>query len=73
MNLELMKAGFPAAILPVEQRLQYYEALDQAHTRRGFRPFLALIVEIVEQGFQPYWTALGIKEQLGNEAPGLGM
>jgi Fic family protein len=53
-NLELMKAGFPAVILPYEKRLQYYEALDQAHTRRDFRPFWALIVEIAEQGFQPY-------------------
>ncbi|HDN25950.1 MAG TPA: Fic family protein, partial [Thioploca sp.] len=28
MNLELMKSGFPAAILPVERRLAYYETLD---------------------------------------------
>jgi Fic family protein len=30
MNLLLLKAGFPPALLPVEQRLEYYEALQQA-------------------------------------------
>lgn len=29
MNLELMKAGFPAAVLSVQRRLKYYEALDR--------------------------------------------
>jgi len=45
MNLELMKDGFP----PV----QYYEALDHAHTKEDYSLFLALIVEVIEQGFSP--------------------
>ena len=61
MNLELMKAGFPAAVLPVEKRLEYYETLDAAHTQNDYQPFLSLITEIVELGFQPYWHALNIK------------
>ena len=61
MNLELMKAGFPAAVLPVEKRLQYYEALDAAHTQNDYQPFLSLIIEIVDLSFQPYWHALNIK------------
>ena len=61
MNLELMKAGFPAAVLPVEKRLEYYEALDAAHTQNDYQPFLSLITEIVELGFQPYWHALNIR------------
>ena len=61
MNLELMKAGFPAAVLPVEKRLEYYEALDAAHTQNDYQPFLSLITEIVELGFRPYWHALNIK------------
>lgn len=62
MNLELMKSGFPPAVLQVEKRLAYYEALDTAHTQGNYGPFLALIFEIVEQSFEPYWFALGEKE-----------
>lgn len=61
MNLELMKDGFPPVVLPVEKRLQYYEALDQAHTKEDYRSFLDLIAEVTEQGFMPYWHALSIK------------
>lgn len=61
MNLELMKAGFPAAILTVEQRLEYYEALDKAHCEDDYEPFLALITGVVSESFDPYWWALGVK------------
>jgi Fic family protein len=60
MNLELMKAGFPPAVLPVGKRLAYYEALDTAHTQGDYEPFLDLIAEVVEQSFEPYWFALGV-------------
>ena len=36
MNLELMKAGFPPAILTVDKRLTYYEYLDQAHVDNDY-------------------------------------
>lgn len=61
MNLELMKNGFPAVVLPVEKRLEYYEALDAAHTKNDYGPFLNLIAEIAEVGFRPYWHALGVQ------------
>ncbi len=61
MNLELVKAGFPAAVLPVERRLAYYEAIDAAHVRGDYEPFLNLMAETVEQSFEPYWFALGVK------------
>ena len=60
MNLELMKSGFPPVVLHVKRRLQYYEALDKAHTNNGFESFLQLITEIVMAGFEPYWHALGV-------------
>lgn len=60
MNLELMKSGFPPVIMPVEKRLDYYEALDTAHTRNDYEPFLMLVTEIVESAFLPYWHALGM-------------
>jgi Fic family protein len=62
MNLELMKAGFPAAVLPVESRLAYYEALDTAHCQGDYAPFIALLCQVVADSFKPYWWALGVKD-----------
>jgi Fic family protein len=63
MNLELMKDGFPPVVLPVEKRLEYYEALDRAHTMGDYTPFLILVADTVERGFDPYWHALGVKNE----------
>jgi Fic family protein len=60
MNLELMKSGFPPAILKVDNRLAYYEFLDKAHTQGDYKSFMNLVCEIVEESFEPYWFALGI-------------
>lgn len=60
MNLELLKAGYPAAVLPVESRLTYYEALDADHVHRDREPFLTLIANIVQESFTPYFHALGL-------------
>ncbi len=48
-------------VLPVEKRLEYYEALDLAHTKDEFEPFLNQMVMMVEEPFKPYWHALGLK------------
>lgn len=61
MNLELMKSGFPAAVLPVESRLAYYEALDTAHCQEDYAPFIALLCQVVADSFKPYWWALGVE------------
>lgn len=61
MNLELLKNGFPAAILPVSWRFEYYEALDLAHTKNDSSMFKKLIYEIVVESFEVYWKVLGVK------------
>ncbi|MEO7098462.1 MAG: Fic family protein [Luteolibacter sp.] len=61
MNLELLKSGYPAAVLPVERRLEYYAALDQDHAHGNPEPFLALIADIVKDSFIPYFHSLGLK------------
>jgi Fic family protein len=58
MNLELLKNGFPAAVLPLSRRLEYYEALDTAHTDDDFARFLTLICEIVKESFSIYRKVL---------------
>jgi Fic family protein len=60
MNFELMKSGFPPAVLPLAKRLDYYKALDEAHCHKNFAPLFSLIAEIVEQSFEPYWWALRV-------------
>ena len=61
MNLELLKSGYPAAVLPVERRLEYYAALDQDHAHNNPEPFVALIADIVKESFIPYFHSLGLK------------
>ncbi len=60
LNLELIKNGFPPVVIPVEKRLEYYEALDLAHTKNDLIPFKSLIFQAVEKSFLPYWYALGV-------------
>ena len=43
MNLELMNQGYNPVIIKKEDRLEYYEALDKAHTARNYTDFIKLI------------------------------
>ncbi|MDC7697648.1 Fic family protein [Vogesella indigofera] len=63
LNLELLKSGFPAIVLPVERRLAYYQALDKAHVDGDIRDFVALVAECVRDGFAPYWHVLGVSSR----------
>lgn len=60
LNLELLKNGFPAIVLPVERRLAYYQALDKAHVEGDISDFVTLVAECVRDGFAPYWHVLGV-------------
>lgn len=72
MNLELMKAGFPATVIEVAQRLEYYQALDKAHCTGDYSDFIALVGRAVEHSFAPYWWALGIEAEVAKYLEGLG-
>lgn len=60
MNLELLKAGYPPSVITVENRLAYYEALDQWMAYGNSEPFNNLVAAVVLEGFKPYQTVLGI-------------
>ena len=60
MNLELMKSGYPPSVITVENRLAYYEALDQSMAYGNSEPFNSLVAAVVLEGFKPYQTVLGI-------------
>ncbi|MDL2313830.1 Fic family protein [Desulfovibrio sp. OttesenSCG-928-C14] len=57
MNLELLRAGFPVAIVPVEERSNYYANLDAAAVRGDYAPFARQLCELVAKGFEQYWFA----------------
>lgn len=59
MNLELIKAGFPPVVISVEDRLEYYKALDAAHVTGSYKLFLDLMEKVVEKSFEPYFYVLG--------------
>ncbi|KAF1018150.1 MAG: Adenosine monophosphate-protein transferase and cysteine protease IbpA [Acinetobacter bereziniae] len=60
MNLELLKAGYPPSVITVENRLAYYEALDQWMAYGKTIPFINLVVGVVQDGFKRYQMVLGI-------------
>lgn len=58
MNLELLKAGYPPCVITVENRLAYYEALDQWMAYGKTEAFIQLVSEAVLEGFKPYQVVL---------------
>ena len=54
MNFELMRRGYLPVIISVEQRLSYYEALDTAHTRGDYAPFIGLVADLEQATLKRY-------------------
>jgi Fic family protein len=59
LNLELMKAGYPPAVIRHEDRLAYCESLDKACTGAGFNPIAQLVAEAVQRTLKTYLSLLG--------------
>ncbi|MGJ3495145.1 Adenosine monophosphate-protein transferase SoFic (plasmid) [Piscirickettsia salmonis] len=59
-NFELMKDGYPAIVIPVNKRIEYYTALDLACGEKNYDSFINFIVLCVEESFKNYFYALGI-------------
>ncbi|MFS2006889.1 Fic family protein [Duganella sp. CT11-25] len=60
LNLELIKAGYPAIVLPVQRRLAYYKALDAAQMDGDTAPFVDLVIDCMREAFARYWFVLAI-------------
>ncbi|AMK75496.1 MULTISPECIES: Fic family protein [Methylomonas] len=54
MNFELMRRGFLPVIIPVENRLAYYDALDTAHTRGDYSLFIELVASLEQAALERY-------------------
>ena len=48
MNLSLMNSGFLPVIVQKEKRLEYYNALDKAHTTGDYTDFIKLVNESIK-------------------------
>lgn len=58
LNLELMKESYPPVIIKVENRLNYYEALDKAHTQKDYDDFIQLVAKEAEDSLDLYLNAI---------------
>ena len=55
MNLELMKEGFPITIIKKEDREDYYNALEKAHSNNDYEDIISFIEKNVEKSFEFYF------------------
>jgi Fic family protein len=58
MNLVLMREGYPPAIIRVEDRPTYYDALDAAHAGNT-EPFVQFIAQNVDRSLDIWLTTAG--------------
>jgi len=59
MNIEVLKARYLPCVITVENRLAYYEALDQWMAYGKTEAFIQFVSEAVLEGFTPYQVVLG--------------
>jgi Fic family protein len=58
LNLELMKAGYPPAIIQKEDRLDYYKALDKASTAGDYTDITGLVAHAAKRSIDLYLSVL---------------
>ncbi|ADJ66231.1 Fic family protein [Herbaspirillum seropedicae] len=58
LNLELMKSGYPPAVIRKEDRLAYYDALDEACVSGDHAAIIALVAESVQRSLRLYLDLL---------------
>ncbi|KLU21874.1 cell division protein Fic [Caballeronia mineralivorans PML1(12)] len=62
LNFELMKDGYPPAVIRKEDRLAYYDALDKACVREDYGDITQLVGEAVQRSLETYLTVLGLRK-----------
>ena len=58
MNFIAIKNGFPPLIIRKEQRLEYYDALDHAHTTKDYTAFVKLVILVAEKSLDYYLSLI---------------
>lgn len=62
MNLVLMRNGFPPAIIQIEDRLEYMEALEKASVKDDVGDFIGIVAKSVESSLDTYMKILNINK-----------
>ena len=65
MNLILMRAGYPIAVITREDRIRYYEALERSQVG-DLTPLIVLLIETIEETLEEY-EAAAAEQQTQNE------
>ncbi|BCZ77760.1 cell division protein Fic [Paraburkholderia terrae] len=63
LNFELMKAGYPPAIIRKEDRLAYYDALDEACVSYDYSAITLLVAQAVQRSLDTYLQVLGLRSE----------
>ena len=58
MNLDLMNHGYNPVIIKKENRLEYYEVLDKAHTTKDYTDFIKLVTKLEIEVLKKYLKLL---------------
>ena len=58
LNFELMKNGYTPIIIKNEDRANYYDVLDIAHTTMNYEPFIELVSKLVIKSEKLWLTVL---------------
>jgi Fic family protein len=61
LNFELMKYGYPPIVIHKETRVQYYDALDKAHTTEDCSDFVTLVIAELNCALDLYMGLLNLK------------
>ena len=55
MNFELMKVGYPICIIKNEDRLEYYNSLNEAQANNNYNDIIKFIEDCLEKTFEFYF------------------
>jgi Fic family protein len=67
LNFELMKFDYPPAVIRKEDRLAYYDALDEACVTGDHSSITRLVAEAVQRTLDTYLDLLGLREDHGRD------
>lgn len=59
LNFELIQSGYPPVVIKTENRVDYYDALDKAHTTNNYTDFIKIIVDLVNESENLYLYLIG--------------
>lgn len=59
LNFELIKNGYTPIIIKAENRVEYYDVLDSAHTTMNYEPFIKLVSKLLVESEELWISLLG--------------